>query len=149
MSSTLFLFGSKIVIARSSPLCHAMRMIYALAPLALLAVAFPATAADDAAPVAKEARIPFPSSIRDFRAEGDEIIYLRAGRQWYRGKFFAPCQGLPWAWRIAFKPSRGIGGIDRHASIIVPRDGECQLDSLVKIDGEPPETAKKPAKPKG
>ncbi len=120
-----------------------------LAPLALLATALPATAQEAAAAAAKEARIPFPSSVRDFRAEGDEVIYLRAGRQWYRGTFFAPCQGLPWAARIAFKPSPGIGGIDRHASIIVPRDGECHLDSLIKIDGNPPETAKKPAKPKG
>lgn len=128
---------------------HRLAPAALLAPLALLATALPAAAQEAAAPAAKEARIPFPSSVRDFRAEGDEIIYLRAGRQWYRGTFFAPCQGLPWAARIAFKPSPGIGGIDRNASIIVPRDGECHLDSLVKIDGEPPEKAKKPAKAKG
>ncbi|MGV3456889.1 DUF6491 family protein [Sphingomonas sp.] len=121
-----------------------------LAPLALLATALPATAQDaaPAAPAAKEARIPFPSMIRDFRADGRDAIYLRAGRQWYRGTFFAPCQELPWAWQIAFKPSGGAGGIDRFASIIVPREGECRLASLVKIDGKPPERAKKPAKPK-
>ena len=84
-----------------------------------------------------------------FRADGRDAIYLRAGRQWYRGTFFAPCIELPWAWQIAFKPSGGVGGIDRFASIIVPREGECRLASLVKIDGKPPETAKKPAKPKG
>lgn len=120
-----------------------------LAPLALLAAAFPASAQDAAPPRAKEARIPFPSTVRDYRTDGDMIIYLRAGRQWYRGTFFAPCQGLPWAARIAFKPSPAIGGIDRNASIIVPRDGECRLDSLIKIDGDPPEQAKKPAKQKG
>ncbi|WP_066682629.1 hypothetical protein, partial [Sphingomonas sp. CCH9-E2] len=98
---------------------------------------------------AKEARIPFPSMIRDFRADGRDAIYLRAGRQWYRGTFFAPCIELPWAWRIGFRPSGGVGGIDRFASIIVPREGECRLASLVKIDGKPPERAKKPAKPKG
>ena len=119
----------------------------ALMPLALLA-ALPATA-QESAPAAKEARIPFPLMIRDFRADGRDAIYLRAGRQWYRGTFFAPCLELPWAWRIAFKPSGGVGGIDRFASIIVPREGECRLASLVKIDGKPPERAKKPVEPKG
>ncbi|OYX48865.1 MAG: hypothetical protein B7Y97_10190 [Sphingomonas sp. 32-66-10] len=127
---------------------HRLAPAALLAPLALLATALPATAQDAAPPRAKEARIPFPSSVRDYRADGDMIIYLRAGRQWYRGTFFAPCQGLPWAARIAFKPSPAIGGIDRNASIIVPRDGECRLDSLVKIDGEPPQTAKELAKSK-
>lgn len=122
----------------------------ALAPLALLATALPATAQEAAPAVApKEARIPFPSMVRDFRADGRDAIYLRAGRQWYRGTFFAPCIELPWAWQIAFKPSGGVGGIDRFSSIIVPREGECRLASLVKIDGKPPERAKKPAKPKG
>ncbi|MDK2766115.1 MAG: hypothetical protein KYX69_00205 [Sphingomonas sp.] len=123
-----------------------------LAPLALLAAALPAMAQEapaPATPAAKEARIPFPSMIRDFRADGRDAIYLRAGRQWYRGTFFAPCIELPWAWRIGFRPSGGVGGIDRFASIIVPREGECRLASLVRIDGKPPERAKKPAKPKG
>lgn len=119
-----------------------------LAPLALLATALPATAQEAAAPAAKEARIPFPSMIRDFRADGRDAIYLRAGRQWYRGTFFAPCIELPWAWQIAFKPSGGAGGIDRFSSIVVPGKGECRLASLVRIEGKPPEHAKKPAKPK-
>ncbi len=122
-----------------------------LAPLALLATALPASAQDEPsiAAAGREARIPFPSMIRDFRADGSYTIYLRAGRQWYRGIFAAPCIELPWAWQIAFRPSGGVGGIDRFASIIVPRKGECRLASLVKIDGKPPERAKKPTKPKG
>lgn len=96
---------------------------------------------------AKEARIPFASMVRDYRAEGRDVIYLRAGRDWYRGTFMAPCQELPWAWNIRFDTSPGGSAIDRFSTVIA-RGERCQLNSLVKIDGEPPRTAKKPAKKK-
>lgn len=110
--------------------------------------ALPAAAQDSPAPAAKEARIPFASMVRDFRAEDRHAIYLRAGRDWYRGTFIAPCEELPWAWNIAFDTMPGTGAIDRFATVLV-RGNRCRLASLVKIDGEPPAKAKKPAKPKG
>lgn len=118
-----------------------------LAPLALLATALPTTAQETApAAAAKEARIPFPAMVSDFRTDGTDTLYLRAGRQWYRATFIAPCLDLPWAWQIAFKPSGGIGGIDRFTTILLPHREECRLASLVKIDGTPPDHAKKPNK---
>lgn len=115
--------------------------------------ALPASAQDTpaaspaAAPAPKEARIPFASMVRDYRAEDRDVIYLRAGRDWYRGTFFAPCQELPWAWNIRFDNSPGIGAIDRFSTVIA-RGERCRLNSLVKIDGEPPAKAKKPGKKK-
>ncbi|MBX3593710.1 DUF6491 family protein [Sphingomonas sp.] len=94
-----------------------------------------------------EARIPFASMIRDFRAEDRHAIYLRAGRQWYRGTFFAPCDDLPWTWRIAFNSPAGASAVDRFSTVLLGNGQRCQLDSLVKIDGDPPKTARKPAKP--
>lgn len=119
------------------------------------ALSLPAAAQDGgansaSAPAAqeKEARIPFASMVRDFRAEDRHTIYLRAGRDWYRGTFMAPCEELPWAWNIAFDTMPGTGAIDRFATVLV-RGDRCRLASLVRIDGEPPARAKKPAKPKG
>lgn len=112
--------------------------------------ALPASAQDTPAPAAaaaaKEARIPFASMVRDYRAEDRDAIYLRAGRDWYRGTFFAPCQELPWAWNIRFDNSPGVDAIDRFSTVIA-RGERCRLNSLVKIVGEPPAKAKKPDKP--
>ena len=105
------------------------------------------TPAPAAAPAPKEARIPFASMVRDYRAEDRDVIYLRAGRDWYRGTFVAPCQELPWAWNIRFDNSPGVDAIDRFSTVIA-RGERCRLNSLVKIDGQPPATAKKPGKPK-
>ena len=130
------------------------RLIRPLAAAALAGAAFsvlPAAAQDApvpaAAPAAKEARIPFASMVRDYRAEDRDVIYLRAGRDWYRGTFVAPCQELPWAWNIRFDNSPGIDAIDRFSTVIA-RGERCRLSSLVKIDGQPPAKAKKPEKPK-
>ena len=122
-------------------------------PLAAIAGAalcvLPAAAQERSAPAAssapKEARIPFASMVRDYRAQDRDVIYLRAGRDWYRGTFAAPCQALPWAWNIGFRNSPGIDAIDRFSTIIA-RGEHCRLASLVKIDGQPPAAAKKPKK---
>lgn len=126
------------------------RSIRPLAAAALVgaALSLPAAAQDASAPAAKEARIPFASMVSDYRAENRDVIYLRAGRDWYRGTFMAPCEELPWAWNIRFDTGPGTGAIDRFSTVIA-RDERCRLASLVKIDGEPPKTAKKPAKKKG
>lgn len=116
---------------------------------ALAATALPAAAQETpaAAPAPKEARIPFASMVRDYRAEDRDVIYLRAGRDWYRGTFFAPCQELPWAWNIRFDNGPGVDAIDRFSTVIASGE-RCRLNSLVKIDGQPPAKAKKPKKPK-
>lgn len=125
------------------------RSIRPLAAAALAAAALsalPATA-QDAAPAAKEARIPFASMVSDYRAEDRDVIYLRAGRDWYRGTFVAPCEALPWAWNIHFDTTPGSSAIDRFSTVIA-RGEHCRLNSLVKIAGQPPAKAKKPKKPK-
>ena len=120
-----------------------------LAAVALAAAApsLPAAAqeAPAAAPAPKEARIPFASMVRDYRAENRDVIYLRAGRDWYRGTFMAPCQELPWAWNIRFDNGPGVDAIDRFSTVIA-RGERCRLNSLVKSGGEPPKAAKKPRK---
>ena len=128
---------------------HLIRPLAAIALAGAAVSAFPASAQDSpaAAPAPKEARIPFASMVRDYRAEDRDAIYLRAGRDWYRGTFFAPCQELPWAWNIRFDNSPGIDAIDRFSTVIA-RGERCRLNSLVKIDGEPPAKAKKPSKKK-
>ena len=123
-------------------------LVAALAGAALLPAAAQETpgTAPVAAPAPKEARIPFASMVRDYRADDRHAIYLRAGRDWYRGTFFAPCQELPWAWNIRFDNSPGVDAIDRFSTVIA-RGERCRLNSLVKIVGEPPAKAKKPGKP--
>ena len=122
-------------------------LVAALAGAALLPAAAQETpgTAPVAAPAPKEARIPFASMVRDYRADDRHAIYLRAGRDWYRGTFFAPCQSLPFAWNIGFDTIPGSDAIDRFTTIVA-RDERCRLSSLVKIDGEPPAKAKKPKK---
>jgi hypothetical protein len=129
-----------------------IRPLAALVPALLAGAALPAAARQEtpaatptAAAALKEARIPFASMVRDYRAEDRNVIYLRAGRDWYRGTFFAPCEALPWAWNIGFDTGPGSGAIDRFSTIIA-RDERCRLASLVKIDGQPPAKAKKPKK---
>lgn len=127
-----------------------IRPLAALAPVLLagaVLAALPAVAQDAPAATAapKEARIPFASMVRDYRAEDRDVIYLRAGRDWYRGTFSAPCQELPWACNIRFENSPGIDAIDRFSTVIA-RGERCRLSSLVRIDGQPPAKAKKPRK---
>ena len=127
---------------------HLTRPLAAVALAAAALFALPAAAQDAPAPAAKEARIPFASMVRDYRAQDRDVIYLRAGRDWYRGTFFAPCEQLPWAWNIVFDTGPAGGAIDRFSTVLA-RGERCRLNSLVKIAGQPPAKAKKPSKPKG
>jgi len=122
-----------------------IRPLVALVPALLAGAALPAAAAQQPDTAPREARIPFASMVRDYRAEGRDTLYLRAGRDWYRGTFAAPCEQLPWAWNIGFDTSPAGGAIDRYTTIVA-RDERCRLVSLVKIDGPPPARAKKPQK---
>ena len=122
-----------------------LRPFFAAALVCAAALPAAAQEAPAIAPAAREARIPFASSVRDYRAEGRDVIYLRAGRDWYRGTFAAPCEQLPWAWTIGFDTGPAGSAIDRYTTIVA-RDERCRLVSLVRIDGQPPAKAKKPAK---
>lgn len=90
----------------------------------------------------EQARIPFSSSVRDFRADGRNAIYIQdVHGQWYRGTFIAPCTDLPFATAIGFN-DRGVGGLDKWGTIYV-RGTRCQLNSLVKSSPPPSKRHKK------
>lgn len=89
-----------------------------------------------------DARIPFASNVRDFRADGTDGIYIQdVHRQWYRGTFMAPCLDLPFADTIGFN-DRGTGGLDKWGTIYV-RGDRCTLRTFVK-SGPPPKKLHKP-----
>lgn len=94
----------------------------------------------------EEARIPFASNVRDFRADGTDGIYIQdIHRNWYRGTFMSPCLDLPFANAIGFD-DRGTGGLDKWGTIYV-RGDRCTLRTFVK-SGRPPKKLHKPkAKP--
>lgn len=96
-------------------------------------------------PAREQARIPFSSNVRDFRADGRDAIYIQdAHRQWYRGTFIAPCHDLPFATAIGFN-DRGVGGLDKWGTIYV-RGTRCQLNSFVKSSPPPSKPHKKQQK---
>ena len=112
---------------------------------AILATSAPAFAAPHAqpgaAPQAEQARIPFPGlRIRNFRAEGREVVYLEdQSRNWYRAELFGPCTDLSFANAIGID-TRGSSSFDRFSAIIVGGE-RCQLSSLTR-SAEPPKREK-------
>ncbi|WP_298674842.1 DUF6491 family protein [uncultured Sphingomonas sp.] len=109
------------------------------AALALIASA-PAFAAQPKD--AKEASVPFVNhgTIDDFRADGDQGVYLRAnGFNWYYARLMGPCTQLPFVEHIGVE-TRGIDTLDRFSTLIVGHQ-RCQLTSLVK--SAPPPSKKK------
>lgn len=111
------------------------RLTFSVLALAMTGMA-PVLATPQAAPTDGEVRIPFSSTIRDFRADGTSAVYLRAGSQWYRATFQSTCRELPWAEGIQLDRSNSANGIDRFSTLLV-RGERCQLTSLVKADGPP------------
>ena len=97
---------------------------------------------DKAAPA--EASIPFADStgIRDWRGEGDQTVYVQAiNRDWYKATLFAPAPDLPFVQALGFE-TRGTSSFDRFSSIVI--GGQTYpLQSLVKIEGDPPKDAHK------
>ena len=114
-----------------------------LLPLLAATLAAPAAAAqadtarDHDASRPAEARIPFAGlRLRNFRAEGRDVVYVQDQRRnWYRAKLFGPCSDLPFAHAIGID-TRGSSSFDRFSAIIV-RGERCQLKSLTH-SGEPP-----------
>lgn len=119
------------------------------AKIVLIAAALSAAPALGASPTDKpktaDASIPFANfgGINDWRADGDNAIYIqgRSRKDWYRATLFGPCIGLPFAEKVGFV-SEPSGSFDKFSSIVV-RGQECQVQTLVKLDGPPPAKAKK------
>jgi Family of unknown function (DUF6491) len=120
-----------------------MKQLLLPAAAALLAAAVPASAsaqqtAPQASPAAEEVSIPLASfgTIRDFRNDGEDVVYLRGtGRQWYKATLAGPCHNLPTALSIALD-HRFSSSVDNTATLLV--NGErCRIASLVRSDPPP------------
>jgi hypothetical protein len=109
----------------------------ALPLLAFFATA-PAPALAAPPPAEREVRIPFVQfgAIRGFRADGDDVVYLRGNRRiWYRAELNGPCINLPHALRIGLD-TRYSSTLDNSSSLLV--EGErCRIMSLVQADPPP------------
>lgn len=94
---------------------------------------------------AVQASIPFVDhhSIRDWQADGKDGLWVQdLRRNWYYAKLLGPCIGLDFALSIGFDtgPSNQF---DKFSSILVPREGRCQVTSFTRSDPPPPSVKKK------
>ncbi len=106
--------------------------------LSVPAAASPAESANGAS--AREERVPLINfrGFRDFRAKGDEVVYLRlSSRTWYRAELNGPCNELHRADAIGLD-TRGSSYFDRFSALLV-RGDRCQLKSLTR-SAPPPAT---------
>lgn len=87
-----------------------------------------------------EASIPFVnfgSSIRDWHADGVNGLWVQdARRQWYYAKLIGPCHGLDFAVRVGFE-TRAVDTLDRFATVLVPGEGRCAIQSFTKSEAPP------------
>ena len=115
--------------------------------LSLTATMATAEAAKPAAPA--EASIPFAANhggILNWRADGNKGLYVQGPRrQWYYAKFIGSCPGVNFANTLAFNTAP-MGSFDRWSTVIVPREGRCNLQSVVASDGPPSKQELKAAK---
>lgn len=96
----------------------------------------PASAASQTEP---RASIPFANhgAISNWEADREKGLWVQANnRQWYYATFMGPCQGLDFAYTLAFDTGP-IGSLDRWSSVIVPRWGKCTFKSFEPSDGPP------------
>jgi Family of unknown function (DUF6491) len=137
---------------------ESMRLLATSLSLFLAALAAGASHAEEGAPSSKapEASIPFVQhgGIRDWATDGDRGVWIQdVHRNWYYARLMSPCFGLSFATRLGFD-TRPMGDFDRFSSVIVPREGRCQVQSLVPSDGPPRKQkssveAQSPVKPEG
>jgi hypothetical protein len=84
-----------------------------------------------------EASIPFVnfgSSIRDWQADGVNGLWVQdARRQWFYAKLIGPCHGLDFAIRVGFD-TRAVDTLDRFATVVVPGEGRCAIQSFTKSE---------------
>jgi hypothetical protein len=105
--------------------------------LATVLVAGCASAATEGLP---EASIPFINlnqSIRQWQADGTQGLWIQDARKnWFYAKLRNICIGLDFAVSIGFETATTTT-LDRFSSIVVPRQGSCQISSLTKSGGPP------------
>lgn len=109
-----------------------MKML-ALALSAALSVPAAASPAEPGGAAPREERVPLVNfrGFRDFRAEGNELVYLRlSSRTWYRAELNGPCNELHRADTIGLD-TRGSSYLDRFSALLV-RGDRCQLKSLTR-----------------
>ena len=97
----------------------------------------------------RDASIPFANrgGIRDWQADHDRGLWVQdVHSNWYYAKFLGTCTGLSFAQAIAFD-TKPIGTFDRFSAIIVPREGRCAVQSLLKSGGPPRKHPKKNSTP--
>ena len=95
---------------------------------------------------ASEVSIPFVGmgSINDWRADRRQGLWIQdVHRQWYYAKIMEPCNGLDFAQTIGFDANPG-GTLDRFSSVLVPHEGRCQIQSLVRSNPPPKKVKPKP-----
>jgi hypothetical protein len=96
-------------------------------------------AAEESPSASPEASIPFVGmgSINDWRADRRQGLWIQdVHRQWYYAKVMEPCNGLDFAQTIGFDAHPG-GTLDRFSSVLVPHEGRCQIESLVRSSPPP------------
>lgn len=122
---------------------HLIRPLFAPVMLTGAALFSLPAAAQESSPALQETHIPSAAMVSKFRVEDNDAIYLRAGGHWYRGTFAAPCQELPWTHKVRFDTASANRAVDRDTTIRA--NGEhCRLNSLARLPGDPPATAKRP-----
>jgi len=99
--------------------------------------AFPASAADEPVPPAREAQIPFADkTIWNWRVVDDGTVLIQdRGRRWYKATLLGPCFNLPFAQRLGFE-SNSDGTFDKFSAIHV-REQRCPLVSLAETTAPP------------
>lgn len=120
-----------------------MKLASLVLPLAALALAAPAVHAETA-PAQTEAqqedvRIPFANrgGIRNWRSYDKDTLYIQdRQRNWYKAELMGSAFDLPHSWAIGFDTSPS-DTFDKFSTIVV-RGQRYAIQSLVRIDGEPP-----------
>lgn len=105
----------------------ALSLAAALLPLSVAAATEPEPRA-----LGVESGITFPGNmtIRNWRADGDDGIWIEGRRgEWFYGRFAGICRDLDFAQAIGVD-ARGTSRLDRFATIIV-RGERCPLTSFV------------------
>lgn len=105
--------------------------------------ALEAAAQQRAAPA--EASIPFANqgSIRDWRADGRDAIFIQdMSGDWYRATLMGSCSDLPFTETVGFDVG-AMGRLDKFSSVIV-RGQRCSFTSFVA--SAPPSKKVKPGK---
>jgi hypothetical protein len=102
-----------------------------------------AAAADDSAPAAGEAQIPFADkNIWNWQVVDNNTVLIQdRGKRWYKATLYGNCINLSFADRLSFVANTPSGTFDRFSTIRV-RGQRCPLRSLVKTTAPPKKSTK-------